>query len=125
MMVEIKQTRQIAGEYFRRWFTDPLFDLIVWFHPDGAIYGFQLCYKKGTKEKALTWRSDQGYSHTQVDDGENQPGHYKMTPILMADGLFDKENVIALFRQSAQQIDPQIVQLVLAKMQAYPQPAGE
>ena len=73
MIHEVKRTRQVPGEGFRRWFTDSDFDLIVWYEgqdEDGPIAGFQLCYDKQGAERALTWRRATGFSHEKVDDGE-------------------------------------------------------
>jgi hypothetical protein len=52
MLAEIRDVRQIPGEGFRRWFSDGDFDLIVWY-AGGEIAGFQLCYDKGRRERAL------------------------------------------------------------------------
>jgi len=55
MLTEIRNARQVEGEGFRRWFTDDYFDLIVWYGDQNAMIGFQLCYDKQGKERALTW----------------------------------------------------------------------
>ena len=62
--------KQVRGDYDRTWLSDDYFDLIVWSSPDDTIHGFQLCYGKPIWERALTWRSGNGFSHMQVDDGE-------------------------------------------------------
>lgn len=43
-MIEMRNVRQDSADYFRRWFFDHDFDLIVWYLPNGSIFGFQLCY---------------------------------------------------------------------------------
>ncbi len=118
MLVERPDVRQIPNEGFRRWFTDPHFDLIVWYEQD-RIAGFQLCYDKKAKERAVTWRRDGGYSHHRIDDGEI-PFGAKMTPILVADGVFGKDEVVDRFRQAVEKIDPEIVTLVVSKLKSYP-----
>jgi hypothetical protein len=81
MLKEWEGIRQRQGEGNRRWFVDETMDLIVWF--DGEqISGFQLCYDKGSDEKALTWRRDDAPSHTRVDSGESRPGTFKSSPVL-------------------------------------------
>ena len=87
MLREILNVSQVPGTH-SRWFASTFLDLIVWYDKDMAITGFQLCYDKGREEKALTWRRDSGYSHNKIDDGEGRAYRQKMTPILVADGVF-------------------------------------
>jgi hypothetical protein len=114
MLVECANVRQVKGEGFRRWFTDDYFDLIVWYSGP-RITGFQLCYDRARKERALTWRWPNHYSHDRIDDGE-APMTYKMTPILVQDGVFEKERVAAKFQAAAKRIEPEIANLVLEKL---------
>src|ERR1035437_9349243 len=120
MLEEVRNVRQIPGEPRRRWFAQYDLDLIVWFNADKTIHGFQLCYQQDGEEKAITWTSDQGFSHKRIDDGEGRPARYKMTPILVPDGTFDKPSVIALFESSAQQLDSDIVAFVSKTLATYP-----
>src|SRR5262245_35090667 len=106
---------QVPGEPLRRWFQDDQLDLSVWFSPDGAIVGVQLSYDKGTyTERALTWFKDRGYSHMRVDDGENQAGKYKMTPILVPDGALDAAALLRVFESASGSLEPAIVRAVAA-----------
>lgn len=122
MLVEIPKVRQIEDEGFRRWFTDDYFDLIVWYSepkdPKGEIVGFQLCYDKFRKERALTWRKGDEYIHSQIDSGE-LPYSSKMTPVLLADGIFDKKSIADRFRECSENIDPEITRIVLEKIACY------
>ena len=61
----------VRGDYDRRWLSDDLFDLVIWYRPDDTIYGFQLCYGKPSWERALTWMSDRGFSHMLKAAGQN------------------------------------------------------
>lgn len=118
MLVEKQNVRQIPNEGFRRWFTDNYFDLIVWYEGE-EIVGFQLCYDKGNDEHALTWRPSSGFSHNRIDDGEI-PYAAKMTPILVADGVFDKDEIAERFRNAARKIEYEIVDLVYRKLKEFP-----
>lgn len=118
MLKEFEDTRQIPGEGVRRWFTDDYFDLIVWFDDTGAVDGFQLCYDKGKRERALTWRSTGSYIHEAVDDGELY-GRNKMTPIMVQDGAFEQERVSSRFSRHAADIDPGIKSFVIEKLAEY------
>lgn len=119
MLSEIKNARQIPGEGRRRWFRDEELDLIVWYDDDDAFVGFQLCYNKLLGEKALTWKQNGSYQHNAIDDGEVPWGN-KMSPILVADGTFDKARVAAIFKEKSTQIEGNLVELVLNKLTNYP-----
>ncbi len=119
MLHEVPNARQVRGEGKRRWFTDQFFDLIVWYGDDMSIFGFQLCYDRNIKERALTWRRNRGFSHEKVDDGET-PGHTKMTPVLVPNGQFDATSISAKFRQESSEIDPEIAKLVIETLDSYP-----
>jgi len=122
MLVERSDVRQVPGEGSRRWFSDAAFDLIVWYDDDATgggdrIAGFQLCYDKQGRERALSWRRDVGYSHDVVDAGE-LPGRVKMSPVLRPDddvgaGLEER------FRAASPGIDPTIVAFVTEKLGSY------
>jgi hypothetical protein len=119
MLYEVKNVRQHKNEGFRRWFTDKDFDLIIWYDNNKKINGFQLCYNKSKYERALTWtNSDNKFYHNKIDDGE-VPGAVKESPILVADGLFDKINVANDFKESSIQIDPQVSNFVYKKILEY------
>jgi hypothetical protein len=122
MLKEVEKTRQIAGEPYRRWFSDAVFDLIVWYAAAGEIIGFQLCYRAWPDEKALTWLKGEGFSHNRIDSGEGRPDHHKMTPILLPDGEFDAGQVHRQFRAASADIDPQVIETVCKVLDHYPDP---
>jgi hypothetical protein len=119
MLSEIRNARQVEGEGFRRWFTDDYFDLIVWYGNDRRLIGFQLCYDKQERERALTWTLEHGFQHNRIDSGE-VPGHSKMTPIIIADGAFNRDPVAERFHKACANIDPAIASFVFETIQAYP-----
>ncbi len=121
MLSEIKHVRQIQGEGYRRWFSDKFFDLIIWYNDYGEIEGFQLCYDKSENERAVTWHKDSGFAHTGVDDGEDKIRLYKMTPILVSDGVFDNEKIAKKFREESTEIDSNISAFVFGKLIMYQQ----
>jgi hypothetical protein len=118
VLTEIKHVRQIANEGCRRWFTDESFDLIVWFMNE-KIQGFQLCYDSGKEERAITWRLSLGYSHEGIDDGERLFRN-KMTPVLVANGTFDKDIIAEQFRKAAIRMDNEIASFVYNVLRGYP-----
>ncbi|MBU2573178.1 MAG: hypothetical protein KKH28_03780 [Elusimicrobia bacterium] len=119
MLRENTNVRQIAGDPPRRWFSDDFFDLIVWFAPDGAIHGFQLCYDREFKPRALTWLRDSGYTHDGIDDGDYPLGGHKAAPILVQDGAFDSNDIGARFAAAAGELPVDIREPVLAKIREF------
>jgi hypothetical protein len=124
MLRELTSTRQVSGEPIRKWFTGNDIDLILWYVPGDEIIGFQLCYGKGSDERALTWWKNKGFSHDKIDDGEGRPDNQKMSPILVPDGAFDKDKLLAHFRERSRELDPELVQFVAATIGRYPQVGG-
>jgi hypothetical protein len=114
MLRECDEVRQHPGEGRRRWFTDPDFDLIVWYGPGpetGEITGFQLCYDKRTAEHALTWRRTGGVTHHEIDDGQALPQQHR-SPILIPDGPIPAVALRDRFATAARDIDPVVAGLV-------------
>jgi hypothetical protein len=94
-------------------------DLIVWLHVEAGseITGFQLCYDKSRGEKALHWKAECGFSHMDVDDGENTAGKYKATPLLVPDGAFDVGALRRLFLSSALALPDDIRRFIEGKLE--------
>ncbi len=118
MLKEAKNVRQIEGEPRRRWFDDGYFDLIVWFDKDESIWGFQLCYDREKKPRALTWTKKYGYKHTGIDNGEH-PGRLGCAPVLVEDGLFDPGAIGKKLEAAAKELPPQISGFVLKKVSGF------
>ena len=114
------EVRQIKDDPPRRWFSNNYFDLIVWYHGD-RIFGFQLCYDVMYAERALTWTQDEGFSHNRIDDGEGVPGK-NLTPILVEDGVFDRESILSRFRAESKLIDGEVRDFVIRKLEDYAPP---
>jgi hypothetical protein len=99
-----RETRQaVRNDYKRIWMSDDYFDLIVWYEPSNAIYGFQLCYGKPESERALTWLKTRGFSHAKIESGEDDP-EANRTPILLPDGSFPISEVSREFRQRSERL---------------------
>lgn len=122
MLKENPEVRQIPGDPPRRWFSDDFFDLIVWFAPDGSIYGFQLCYDREFKPRALTWMKDAGYRHEGIDDGDDPVGGHKSSPILVQDGIFNRDDIGKRFEAEGAGLPREILAKVLEKVREYDKP---
>ena len=125
MLKEMKDTRQIPGEGYRRWFNDDAFDLFLWYPDDNPREpsGFQLCYGKSDTggihtDRALTWKRAEGFSHDAIDTGRYSPTEHR-SPILVADGIFPKERITAEFDARSTGIGRDIRDFVLSKLREY------
>jgi len=124
MLREIRNVKQNDPALTRRWFQSDYFDLFVWAQGSGEISMFQLCYDLRRRERAFTWKSDMGFFHDGVDDGESggpqgSGGH--ATPILTgADRVpFDAEKVNARFMRESADLPIEVRKLVLGKLHEY------
>jgi hypothetical protein len=119
MLAELKGVAQRPGEPKRRWFQSPDEDLIVLYAEDGSILGFQLCYDRQRKERALTWFESKGYSHERVDDGEDVGLAHKQAPILVPDGVFNADVVLERFASASEALPAEVASLVVRKIKEY------
>lgn len=118
MLKEFENLRQ-QPEGFRQLFYDGYFDLYVWYDKKGGtLSGFQLVYDKSENPHSLTWLEKEGYLHNKIDEGERY-GAMKMTPILVADGAFDRETVSRAFKRVSVQLDEKVKTLVLEKLEEF------
>jgi len=120
MLKEVRDVRQVPGDARRRVFSSGDLDLTVWIDERDEITGFELCYDKDTNERAVRWSREEGFLHQKVDDGENRPGRYKSTPILVPDGVFPAEKISRLFQENSRDIDRTFAEFVYRKLLEYP-----
>ena len=124
VLVEIGNVRQIPGEARRRWFSSAEFDLFVQC-ADGAGYvGFQLYYDKPHREHALLYSSAAGFRHVAVDDGEQRPGKYKASPVLVSDGVCDIGRLTARFAAACSSLPPDVADYVRTALARHPAYGG-
>lgn len=95
-------------------------DLIVWLNSADDPIGFEICYDKQDTEHALTWHSAAGFRHMAVDAGEQRPGQYKSSPLLLVNGVFDARRVYSLFSASSSTIPWDIVLFVQRVLTTHP-----
>ena len=127
MLTELIHPRQIHGEPTRRWFTSPAMDLIVWHDANAKPTGFQLCYDKGSSEKAITWHEGGQLVHTAINDGESMGINmsidtrirYKESPILVADGAPDYAYITGYFLSQSAKLPAEISELVIRALSAH------
>ena len=117
MLVEFQGVKQEKGAAtHRRWFQDDGMDLIVWYDAANQPEGYQICYQgEDQRERALTWRTGQGFTHARVDAGDTRPDK-NLTPILVKDGTVPWARVQADFSERAAGLDPTVRDWVLATL---------
>lgn len=120
MLKEVQNVRQILGELVRRWFSSSIFDLIVWYSAEGGMHGFQLCYRESANHKALTWFKETGFSHQNIDDGEERPFRQKMAPILVPDGKFESDHILELFEKESKELELELTSAIIKTIKEYP-----
>lgn len=120
-MKEHPNVRQIPGEAPRRWFCSNDFDLIVWLSGDRGFLGFELCYDKPRNEHSISWTETGGFRHMAVDDGEQRPGKYKASPVLLPDGLFDARRIHSAFREASRALPEEVASYVLRALERHPE----
>jgi len=124
MLQEIKNVKQERGPGRRRWFESEGLELVVWFDGADRISGFQLCYDLGHGERALTWRHDNGFVHTGIDQGDESPLKNR-TPILGAPQLEPPSAlVVTMFDERSVGLDPAIRRLVHDRLSEYVVPSA-
>jgi hypothetical protein len=99
-------------------------DVIIWIDENRSIRAFELYYDKNVNEHVLVWRDRSGFSHLAVDDGEQKPFlHYKETPILIPDGVFEADRIMRLFETTREDLPAELFKFVhheLGKLTASP-----
>jgi hypothetical protein len=117
MLSEFNDVSQHAGEPRRRYFLSEYFDLYVWEDKDRRFVGFQLCYDKNNKERALSY-IDGIFSHRGIDTGEASAS-VNRTPILVADGAFNKEENLERFIDESKSIDQRVAAYVIDMLKKF------
>ena len=117
MLREIGNVRQYPGQLFRRWFNDEALDLFVWYHADGSIAGFQLCFDKDTRERALTYTDENGYSINEVE--ANGSAWDMSSPVLAMPGTeFPRVALLAQLRERGEVLDRRLYEYLTEKLEA-------
>lgn len=116
-------TNKQANTAERLWFRDHDNDLFVWLNESRHPVGFQFSYRTYSEiysEHAINWQKDKGYTYGKIDDGEHADGDYKMTPIMVPDGLFESKKIAERFKSISTEIDKDIKDFVYQKLCDYP-----
>lgn len=117
-MLAEHQCRQNEDGLFRRWFSDEYFDLILWESRPLEYFGFQLCYDKEKRERALCWSQRAHYSHMQIDGGESDPGKNR-SPVMIGGSPFPLEKVKKEFEKRSGTLPSEVRDFILNHLNLY------
>ncbi|HCM24972.1 MAG TPA: hypothetical protein DIC34_00220 [Treponema sp.] len=121
MLAEFPNLSQ-SGDGYRRLFTDDYFDLYIWYDgKDGEPTGFQLNYSVRDDPHSLTCSIGGSCTHTKIDEGEDAPGRFKGSPILVSDGAFEKDTVLERFRSASRTLDAGMRNIIIKAIGDYAQ----
>ncbi|MBI4424513.1 MAG: hypothetical protein HY554_12335 [Elusimicrobia bacterium] len=115
--------RQVPGDRRRRFFSDKSFELLVWYEPDGGVFGFQLMYAMPEKPyRAIAWTSLEGYGHHFVSLSEGAALGWNAGRGLSPARLetFDKHAVLELFEKASEELEPSLRALLREKLAQVP-----
>jgi hypothetical protein len=117
MLREIGNIKQYPGQFFRRWFSDEMLDLFVWYDTDGRIAGFQLCFDKDGRERALTYSDENGYTLNEVEaDGSAWD---MSSPVLaVPDTEFPRVRLLAQLGERGELLDTHLREYLSEKLEA-------
>lgn len=94
----MQDIRQTDPRRVRRWFTSAELDFFVWLDEAGEVAGYQFCFDKGPRERAIEWRAGTGFMQRRIDDGESRDAGHKATPVLTFPEPPDLHTALARFR---------------------------
>ena len=119
MLRAIKTDKHSSDHLQRIWFNDQDNDLFIWLENRTPV-AFQFSYNKRQDEHTLNWEIDRGYSHERIDNGEDDSANYKMTPIMVANGMIDRDQISQIFKSISHEIEPQLAEFVSQKLDNVP-----
>jgi hypothetical protein len=67
--------------------------------------------------RILAWNQQTGYAHNRLDDGECDRFHYKLTPLMVADAVFDKEMALERFRKVSERLHSPVTDFIVEKIE--------
>ena len=121
MLTEFMNLSQ-KGDGYRRLFSDDFFDLYIWYDEKGGKpTGFQLNYSARDDPHSLTCSIGGSCTHTRIDEGEDAPGRFKGSPILVSDGAFEKETVLERFKSASRTLDAGLRGIIMEAILNYTQ----
>ena len=130
MLYEITGLQQSHRSENKRWFSCRDMDLFIWFRCNLPVK-FQLAYNKRQNEKMISWDINHGFHFYRVDTGEDSPGHYKQTPMLIdykvsdcdftdGDGQNNMNQLAYHFLLACEHIDIDVADFIYTRLMTLP-----
>lgn len=115
-MYEIQNIVQDDNLFLKRWFNDPICDLIIWEKPHRSIRKFQFYYKKSGNEFMVEWNGDQPLSYASVDSGDGNLRNF--APVIVRGKKQRADDIIFFFVYRSIKLDPAVKNFVLEKLKS-------
>jgi hypothetical protein len=113
-MLRRKLIRHFTNDLDKSWTADDFLDLVVWYESTGKMFGFQLCYDRHDRPRAVTWTREGGFSHSEVrTDGVWALGA-GMSPVLQSCNDFPWRTVLREFMTRSPELEP-LIRLFIMK----------
>ena len=118
-MIETQKVRQNPDEPFRRWFADEDLDLIVWYEPDGPVYGFELSFDKINDQRVFRWFKDKALTLHRVNAGEEIPFGNASDRLEEIHEKVEMGELLSLYDAAKAGLPPDLAALVRSKLTEY------
>ena len=115
-MYEIKHIVQDDDKQRKRWFNDPICDLIVWEADQESIDKFQFYYKKSGNEFMVEWNKNQELQYANVDSGDSALRNF--SPVIVRGKKQRPDDIIFFFMYRSLRLDQKVKSFVLEKLKS-------
>ncbi|MEM7026714.1 MAG: hypothetical protein AAF410_00640 [Pseudomonadota bacterium] len=115
MLREIIISRKKINGLTRRWFSNEIFDVFVFFNHEDELVQLQLCYDKNNMERVNSCSRDLGYNHARIDTGRNISGR-SGSPVFFDCSNCDIDRVKKTFIDSSLDLDDILFDQIYRKL---------
>lgn len=116
-MYEIARIVQDDENLHKRWFNDPVCDLIIWENHQQQIEKFQFYYRKINNEFMVEWNLSRELQFAQVDSGDGALKNF--SPILVRGKKQNPDDIIFFFVYRSIKLDEKIKKFVIEKLKTH------
>lgn len=111
-MLTTRPVQHFSNDLDKSFSIDDYLDLVVWYEPMGQMHGFQLCYDRYGRQRAVTWTANGGFSHSLVQLNGSSGLGAGMSPVLQTCDDFPWRDVLREFEVRTPELDPVVRRLV-------------
>jgi hypothetical protein len=113
-MYEIARIVQDDEHLKKRWFNDPVCDLIIWENHQNVIEKFQFYYRKVNNEFMVEWNLTHELQYAQVDSGDGALKNF--SPVLVRGKKQNPDDIVFFFVYRSIKLDEKIKNFVIEKL---------